>query len=102
MPLYLGIRAVIAVSFARIHKANLVNAGILPLEFADAADYARIAQGDEVVLSGVLEGLGAGRLTLVDKTRGESYPLVCALSGRQCDIIAAGGLLNYTKMKSEG
>jgi len=102
VPLYLGIRAVIAVSFARIHKANLVNAGILPLEFADAADYARIAQGDEVVLSGVLEGLGAGRLTLADKTRGESYPLVCALSGRQCDIIAAGGLLNYTKMKSEG
>ena len=102
VPLYLGIRAVIAVSFARIHKANLVNAGILPLEFADAADYDRLQQGDEIELDGVLDGIREGRMTLKNLTRDERYPLICALSERQCGMIAAGGLLGYTKMKSEG
>ncbi len=101
VPLYLGIRAVIAVSFARIHKANLVNAGILPLEFADPADFTRIEQGDKILLEGVREGIREGQLQLRNLTRNESYPLVCALSARQCDIIAAGGLLNYTKAKAE-
>ena len=102
VPLYLGIRAVIAVSFARIHKANLVNAGILPLEFADPADFARIEQGDQILLEGVQNGIRAGKLTLKNLTRGEEYPLCCVLSDRQCDVITAGGLLNYTRMKSEG
>ena len=101
VPLYLGIRAVIAVSFARIHKANLVNAGILPLEFADPADFTRIEQGDKILLEGVREGIRKGQIQLRNLTRNESYPLVCALSARQCDIIAAGGLLNYTKAKAE-
>ena len=101
VPLYLGIRAVIAVSFARIHKANLVNAGILPLEFANAADYEKLAQGDEIELSGLTAGIREGTLTLVNRTKNEQYQLSCKLSTRQCDMILAGGLLNYTKQKSE-
>ncbi|MDD2994144.1 MAG: aconitate hydratase [Pygmaiobacter sp.] len=101
VPLYLGIRTVIAVSFARIHKANLVNAGILPLEFANAADYEKLAQGDEIELSGLIVGIREGTLTLVNRTKNEQYQLSCKLSARQCDMILAGGLLNYTKQKSE-
>ena len=66
------------------------------------ADYDKVQQGDEIELDGVLAGIREGRMTLKNVTRGECYPLVCALSERQCGMIAAGGLLNYTKMKSEG
>ncbi|MDL2219373.1 aconitate hydratase, partial [Ruminococcaceae bacterium OttesenSCG-928-O06] len=96
VPLYLGIRAVIVQSFARIHKANLVNAGILPLQFQNPADADKIDQCDEVTLSGILAGLDSGEvaLTLPD---GQCIPLVCELSPRQADVIRAGGLLNYTR-----
>jgi aconitate hydratase len=99
VPLYLGIRAVIAKSFARIHKANLVNAGILPLEFANPADYDAIQQMDELELSGVLEGLSSGHIALTDKTSGAQVSLVCDISPRQAEVIRAGGLLNYTREK---
>ena len=94
-PLYLGVRAVIAKSFARIHAANLINAGILPLCFADPADYDRLRQGDRLRLTGVHAGLESGQITL--EANGEQIPLVCAFSARQRAVLLAGGLLNYTR-----
>ena len=99
VPLYLGIRAVVTVSFARIHKANLVNAGILPLEFENAADYEKISLGDTLELSGVIAGIENGAVTLTNKTTGCVIPLRCDISARQAQIIRAGGLLNYTREK---
>jgi len=94
-PLYLGVRAVIAKSFARIHAANLINAGILPLCFADPADYDKLRQGDRLCLRGVHAGLENGELIL--EANGESIPLVCNFSERQRAVLLAGGLLNYTR-----
>ena len=96
VPLYLGVRAVIAVSFARIHKANLVNAGILPLEFENAADAEKLALGDGLVLSGVMDALSGGAVTLTNKTTGAVLSLHCDISARQAKILRAGGLLQYT------
>jgi aconitate hydratase len=98
VPLYLGVKAVITKSFARIHQANLVNAGILPVTFDDPADYDKISQGDTLQLSDVREKLiSASPVTLRNLTTGESYPVTCNISDRQRDILLAGGLLNYTK-----
>lgn len=97
VPLYLGVRAVIAKSFARIHMANLINAGILPLTFADPADYDKISEGDELSLTGLHEGMKSGKVILTNKTTGESITLGCAFTARQCDILKNGGLLAYTK-----
>ena len=97
VPLYLGVRAVVAKSFARIHAANLINAGIMPLTFANADDYDRIDEGDMLSLSGVFAGMDAGALTLVDETKGIEIPLTCAFTERQKAILKAGGLLAYTK-----
>ena len=100
VPLYLGIRAVIAKSFARIHKANLVNAGILPLEFRDASDYDKFALGDTLRLENVFAGLEGGTITLKN-AQGETTELVCDISERQAKVIRAGGLLNYTKEQNQ-
>lgn len=100
VPLYLGVRAVIAKSFARIHAANLVNAGILPLTFEDPADYDRIAEGDRLCLVSVFAGLAEGRIRLKDLTSGATISLVADFTERQKEILLAGGLLPYTKMKS--
>ncbi len=97
VPLYLGVRAVITQSFARIHKANLVNAGLLPLEFQNPADAEKICQGEALCLTGIHEGLQSGVLSATNKKTGESFPLVCDISKRQAAIIKAGGLLNYTR-----
>ena len=95
VPLYLGVRAVVAKSFARIHAANLVNAGILPLTFKDPADYDTLKQGDMLALSGIDAGLESGTVYL---TAGEQrIELCCAFSPQQRAILRAGGLLNYTK-----
>lgn len=98
-PLYLGIKAVLVKSFARIHRANLINAGILPLTFVNEADYDSISQGDELVLDNVRAEIEAGnsQLTVVNKTTGKEIPVLCELSGRTKDIILAGGLLDYTR-----
>jgi aconitate hydratase len=93
VPLYLGVRAVIAKSFARIHAANLINAGILPLTFKDPADYDHLTQGDKLEISGVLEGLESGSFTLKDLTSGEEIPLVGQFTERQKAMIKDGGLL---------
>ena len=98
-PLYLGIKAVLVKSFARIHRANLINAGILPLTFVNESDYDAISQGDELVLDNVRAEIEAGKseLTVVNKTTGKEIPVLCELSGRTKDIILAGGLLDYTR-----
>ena len=97
VPMYLGIRCVIAKSFARIHVANLINAGILPLTFQDAADYDALNQGSKLRLSDIRRGMAAGQITLTDETSGKEILLSCDLTQRQMDIVIAGGLLNYTK-----
>ncbi|MBR0374354.1 MAG: aconitate hydratase [Mogibacterium sp.] len=115
-PLYLGIKAVVAKSFARIHAANLVNAGILPLTFEDPADYDKICQGDMLALRNVHGGLADGRIVMTVmqpiETTGSDFagsvetsavfkcevPLVMQLAGRQKDILLAGGLLKYAAM----
>ena len=95
VPLYLGVRAVVAKSFARIHMANLINAGIMPLTFADPADYDRLEQGTSLELRGILEGLKTGRMALCKVETGEEIPVCCAYTDRQQDILLAGGLLKY-------
>ena len=99
VPLYLGIRAVIAKSFARIHQANLINNGILPMTFANEADYDRISFGDELTLPGVraLVEAGSETFTLHNATRNEDYTVLLPLTERQKGCILCGGLLNYTR-----
>ncbi|MBE6942038.1 MAG: aconitate hydratase [Ruminococcaceae bacterium] len=97
VPMYLGIRCVIGKSFARIHQANLINAGILPLTFADPADYDLLQQDHELLISHLTAGMAAGELTVADRTAGRTFRAKCDLSLRQQKIILAGGLLNYTK-----
>lgn len=98
VPLYLGIKSVIAKSFARIHQANLINAGIVPFTFATPDDYDRIDKGDNLAVKGIRSTIeNDGEAILVNETKGESYPLSFSFSGRQKDIILAGGLLNYTR-----
>ena len=94
-PLYLGVKAVLVKSFARIHRANLINAGILPLTFVNEADYDKIGQGDEIAIENVKESVLADKS--VNKTTGAEIPVLCELTGRTKDIILAGGLLDYTR-----
>ena len=97
VPLYLGVRAVAAISFARMHKANLINSGILPLTFADPADYIDISQGDEIELAGIKESVISGaQAKLINRTTGKEYLLNTGFSEREIAILLAGGKLNYT------
>lgn len=95
VPLYLGVRAVVAKSFARIHAANLINAGILPLTFENPDDYDKCVQGENMTLENVFDGMEKGRIIL--KTDKYEIPLTCHYTKRQIDILKAGGLLAYTK-----
>lgn len=97
-PLYLGVKAVLVKSFARIHRSNLINAGILPLTFENEADYELIAQGDQLTLLDIHTALEKdGRVTVRNQTTGKEIPCLCELSDRAKAILLAGGLLNYTK-----
>ena len=100
VPMYLGIRAVITKSFARIHIANLINSGIMPLTFKNPDDYDLIAQGDKLSISNIFEGMDSGEMLLIDETNGKEIPLVCAFTERQKGILKAGSLLAYTKEES--
>ncbi|MGN0556839.1 MAG: aconitate hydratase [Acutalibacteraceae bacterium] len=102
VPLYLGVKAVVTKSFARIHVANLINAGIIPLVFKNEADYDKIAEGDELVLGGIREALirGDEEFELENKTAGVKIPVALDFSKRQRDMLIAGGLLNYTKQNA--
>ena len=97
VPLYLGVRVVITKSFARIHVANLINAGIMPLTFANAEDYEKVSQGDTLSISNVWAGMDCGKMMLKNETTGVEIPLVCAFTERQKAILKAGSLLAYTK-----
>ena len=102
VPLYLGVKAVIAKSYARIHAANLANTGILPLQFQDEADYDRIDPMDWLVLPNVQKEIQAGGpVTLVDETKNVQIMLDAVLTPRQRDMVLAGGLLNYTKAEGK-
>ncbi len=100
VPLYLGVRCVIAKSFARIHAANLINAGILPLTFKNADDYDKLNMNDCLELCEIYNGMDNGEITLINKTTGEQILLSCSFSERQKDILKCGGLLGYTKAKN--
>ena len=100
-PLYLGVKAVLTKSFARIHMANLVNAGIVPMTFENEADYDRIDQMDELRIENIGDQLKKGdTITVTDVTKGFDFQVKVNLSDRQKDMLYAGGLLNYTKNKN--
>jgi aconitate hydratase len=97
-PMYLGLKAVITKSFARIHHANLVNVGILPLTFVDEADFHGLEQGDEWEITGVRAALQSDRnLTVHNLTKGTMFEVTYSLTDRQVGILLGGGLLNYIK-----
>ena len=98
VPMYLGVRAVITKSFARIHVANLINAGIMPLTFKNPDDYDKLSQGDKLTMHDIYAGMDAGEITLLNETTGESFALVCNFTDRQKAILKAGSLLAYTKL----
>ncbi len=99
-PMYLGIKAVIVKSFARIHRDNLVNFGIVPLVFKNSADYDKIGQNDELEINNLLAGLDSGEVTVKNLTKSEEYPALVDVKGRFVEILKAGGKLNYTKKNS--
>jgi aconitate hydratase len=99
-PMFLGVRGVLAKSFARIHRANLINWGVLPLELADPGDYDALATGNQLRITGVGDGLGAGTLTVQDETTGRRIAARCVLTQRERDILLAGGRLAHTRALS--
>jgi aconitate hydratase len=102
-PMYLGLKMVLAKSLARIHKANLINFGILPLTLAEPGDYDKLEQGDVLMIEKVKDQLQQGdSLTVSNETKGYRFTAVHGLTERQKEIVLAGGLLNYTKQKATG
>jgi aconitate hydratase len=98
VPLYLGIKGVIAKSFARIHQANLVNSGILPLVFADESAYDKIDMGDDLVITDAIDKLdGKLAFTVTNKTKGFDFEVNVDVSDRLKGVLKDGGLLNHTK-----
>ena len=97
VPLYLGIQAVIAKSFARIHMANLINAGIVPLQFESDRDYDGIDLYDELEFPNIKSELAQSKVTVMNKTKGSAFEASCLLSDRQIKILLFGGLLGFTK-----
>jgi aconitate hydratase len=100
-PMYMGIKAVLVKSLARIHKDNLINYGLLPLLFEDKSDYDKIAQGDVLELNGLPEQLAARRVIVRNKTRSVDISAVLELSDREVTIILAGGKLTYVRDKTK-
>lgn len=96
-PLHLGIKAVITKSFARIHRSNLINAGILPCTFQNESDYDKIKEGDNLKISGLRSAISEGRDLTLTINDSETITIKCELSDRAKAIILAGGLLSYTK-----
>jgi len=96
-PMYLGVKGVIAKSFARIHHSNLINFGLLPLVFADKNDYGKISRGDVLEIDNCLASVEKGEFTIVNKTRGISFKTKANLTARQRELLKLGGLLTYTR-----
>jgi aconitate hydratase len=100
-PMFLGIQAVIAKSFARIHRSNLINFGILPLVFGDPADYDKVAQGDRLIMRDLLAGIdGEQSYTAENTTKGYSFVVTSNLNDREKEVIRRGGLLPFTRSLS--
>ncbi|MDU7363784.1 aconitate hydratase [Clostridium sp.] len=97
-PLYLGVKAVIAKSFARIHKANLINNGIIPMEFEAEVDYDKVELLDELLISDIKRALIDGKARIKNVTNGTSFNVYINLTGKEVDVIKAGGRLNYVKV----
>jgi predicted aconitate hydratase len=97
-PMYLGVRGVLAKTFARIHRANLINWGILPLEFANTGDYDLVGAGAQLRVAGLGAGLDTGTLTVEDETGGHRIPVRCPLTDRERAILRAGGRLAHTRV----
>ena len=101
VPQYLGIKAVVAKSFARIHVANLINFGIVPMTLVCEDDYDKFSEGDDICIEGFKAAIaGAECATLVNRTTGATAKLSLAFTSRQREILLAGGTLNYTKLSS--
>ena len=98
-PVYLGIKGVAVKSFARIHKNNLINNGILPLVFANEADYDTIELNDELIIENALDAVKSGQAKLINKTKGLTYVMLLEVSERQKEMLLAGGLINLIKLK---
>jgi len=96
-PLYLGLRAVIAKNFARIHKANLVNWGIVPLEFENPADYDNIEQGDVLVMENLKQGIKDGKVKVLNKTKNKEFTALCQLGEKSKEVLLAGGSIMHAK-----
>lgn len=96
-PLYLGVKGVIVKSFARIHKANLINSGIIPMEFCDEKDYESLSLLDTLEIPNILDSLGSGVLEVKNTSKGTSFKVKVELSSKEVDVLKAGGKLNYTK-----
>jgi aconitate hydratase len=97
-PMFLGLQAVMAKSFARIHKSNLINFGVLPLQFKNPSDYENCGQGDRLVIKDVINSLKGNQIYKVENiTKGSTFEAVSDLNERQKEIIIKGGLLPYTK-----
>ncbi len=96
-PMYLGVKAVIAKSIARIHKGNLVNHGIIPMLFADPADYDRIDQGDDLAFENLLDQIPTRRVQVTDKTKGFTFEVKLDLTDNEIEVVLSGGQLSYLK-----
>ena len=99
-PLYLGVKAVIAKSFARIHKANLINNGIIPMEFKNEKDYDNISLLDDIQINNIQEVLEVGEVLISNLTKKEHYIVKLDLTIKEKEVIKAGGRLNYVKMNN--
>lgn len=99
-PLYLGIKAVLAESFARIHKSNLINNGIIPLTFKNEKDYDNIDEMDEIEIDDLLSQVENETITVLNKTKNKSYEMNLIISPRQIELLKSGGLLNYMSIKN--
>ncbi len=96
-PMFLGVKAVIAKSIARIHKGNLINHGIIPMIFANPADYDKLDQGDELEINGLLDQIPTRKVVVTDKTKGFSFEVVLELSDSEVEVVLSGGQLSYLK-----
>jgi aconitate hydratase len=100
--MYLGIKAILTKSYARIHRSNLINFGILPLTFKDPDEFSRIQQGDSLRITNLWKGLTpGGLLTVENETQKRSFEVLHGLNQRETKILLAGGLLNHTSFSAK-
>ncbi len=102
VPRYLGVAAILAVTFARIHRANLINFGVLPLTFADPADHALLTAGETVAIEGIRDAVGSGRELRIRRSGGDDVVVRAELTPREREIVLAGGLLNVVRTRVTG